>query len=46
VFVILLALAGYMWVRSRREPIDHNNVNTEWDGVPAQDQRVPVGTAS
>ena len=30
VFAILLALSGYMWMRSRRAPIDHHNVNEEW----------------
>ncbi len=30
IFVVLCVLAGYMWMRSRRAPIDHNNVNDEW----------------
>ncbi|MDT5040052.1 MAG: inorganic phosphate transporter, PiT family [Actinoplanes sp.] len=46
IFVVLLAAAGFMYLRSRRTPIDHNNVNDEWDGVPAPDERVPAGTAS
>jgi PiT family inorganic phosphate transporter len=46
IFVLLLAAAGFMYLRSRRTPIDHNNVNDEWDGVPAPDERVPAGTAS
>jgi inorganic phosphate transporter, PiT family len=45
VFVILLALAGYMYLRSRREPIDHHNVNDEWESAPAA-ERVPAGAAS
>jgi PiT family inorganic phosphate transporter len=45
VFVILLALAGYMYLRSRREPVDHNNVNDEWDDAPVI-PRVPAGAAS
>jgi PiT family inorganic phosphate transporter len=45
-FVILLALAGYMYLRSRRTPIDHNNVNDEWEGAPVEQERVPAGTAS
>jgi PiT family inorganic phosphate transporter len=45
VFVILLALAGYMYLRSRKEPVDHNNVNDEWDEAPAT-PRVPAGAAS
>ncbi len=46
VFVILIALAVYLYLRSRRTPIDHNNVNDEWDGAPAPDERVPAGAAS
>jgi len=45
VFVILLGLAGYMYLRSRRKPIDHNNVNDEWDDVPTP-AAVPAGAAS
>ncbi|MFI5932357.1 anion permease [Actinoplanes sp. NPDC051494] len=45
VFVILLAAAGFMFLRSRRTPVDHTNVNDEWDGARA-DERVPAGTAS
>jgi len=45
VFVILLALAGYMYLRSRREPVDHNNVNDEWEELTPPD-RVPAGAAS
>jgi PiT family inorganic phosphate transporter len=45
VFVILLALATYMYLRSRKEPIDHKNVNDEWESAPAT-ERVPAGAAS
>jgi PiT family inorganic phosphate transporter len=45
-FVILLGLAGFMYLRSRKTPVDHNNVNDEWDGVPAAEERVPAGAAS
>jgi PiT family inorganic phosphate transporter len=45
VFVILLALAGFMYLRSRKEPIDHHNVNDEWENAPAT-ERVPAGAAS
>jgi PiT family inorganic phosphate transporter len=34
VFVILLGLAGYMYLRSRRTPVDHKNVNDEWGATP------------
>jgi PiT family inorganic phosphate transporter len=46
VFVILVALAAFMYVRSRVNPVDHNNVNDEWDGAPAAEQRVPAGAAN
>ena len=47
VFVLLLALAALMYLRSRRTPIDHHNVNDEWEAVPppAAD-RVPARTAN
>jgi PiT family inorganic phosphate transporter len=45
VFVILLAVAGYMYLRSRREPVDHNNVNAEWESSAAAAERVPAGAA-
>jgi PiT family inorganic phosphate transporter len=32
IFVILLAAAGYMYMHSRRAPINHHNVNDEWQG--------------
>jgi PiT family inorganic phosphate transporter len=31
IFAILCALAGAMYVRSRREPVDHSNVNDKWE---------------
>nr|WP_221379993.1 inorganic phosphate transporter [Actinoplanes polyasparticus] len=43
IFLILLAAAGYMYWRSRRTPVDHSNVNDEWD-EPAE-RREPAGTA-
>jgi PiT family inorganic phosphate transporter len=45
VFVILLLAAGFMYMRSRRTPVTHENVNDEWETRPA-DERVPAGTAS
>ena len=44
VFVLLVAAAVGMYLRSRRTPVDHNNVNDEWDSAPAQD-REPAGVA-
>jgi inorganic phosphate transporter, PiT family len=46
VFVILLGLAGFMFYRSRIDPVDHNNVNDDWEGTPQQPERVPAGAAS
>jgi PiT family inorganic phosphate transporter len=46
VFVILVAFAAFMFLRSRINPVDHNNVNDEWEGEPATEQRVPAGAAS
>jgi PiT family inorganic phosphate transporter len=44
VFVILVGLAGYMYLRSKRTPVDHSNVNDEWQDTPAApQQRVPEG---
>ncbi|HZQ32240.1 MAG TPA: anion permease [Mycobacterium sp.] len=31
-FALLAALAGVIWLRSRRTPITHKNVNHEWEG--------------
>jgi len=45
IFVILLAAAGYMYLRSRKEPVGHHNVNDEWDETTAPAERVPANTA-
>jgi PiT family inorganic phosphate transporter len=46
VFVILLASAAAIFAHSRKAPINHNNVNAEWEGglVPA-DARPARATA-
>ncbi|MFF5232950.1 anion permease [Dactylosporangium sp. NPDC000521] len=31
IFVVLVAAAAFMYLRSRRDPIDHTNVNDDWD---------------
>ena len=36
IFIVLCLLAGGFWMRSRREPVDHHNVNDEWDAAPAE----------
>ncbi|AKU15876.1 inorganic phosphate transporter [Luteipulveratus mongoliensis] len=33
IFLILIALSGYMYLRSRAQKVDHSNVNDEWDGT-------------
>jgi PiT family inorganic phosphate transporter len=46
IVLILLVLAGFMYLRSRREPVDQHNVNDDWEaGAPAE-ERLPAGTAS
>jgi PiT family inorganic phosphate transporter len=30
IFVILCLMAGWMWQRSRKAPVDHSNVNDAW----------------
>jgi inorganic phosphate transporter, PiT family len=45
IVVILLAVAGYLYLRARRRPVDHTNVNDEWEAAPV-DERVRVGAAS
>ena len=45
VFAILLLSAGLMYVRSRRAPVDHTNVNDDWTD-PRTAVRVPAGVAS
>ncbi|MDT4995264.1 MAG: inorganic phosphate transporter, PiT family [Actinoplanes sp.] len=47
IFVVLLAAAGLVYHRSRRAPVDHHNVNAEWDPAAPQDEpRVPVRTSN
>ncbi|MGI5175687.1 anion permease [Dactylosporangium sp. CA-152071] len=31
IFLVLLAAAAFMYLRSRRAPVDHTNVNDDWD---------------
>lgn len=44
VFALLCGLSLFMWLRSRKEPIDASNVTAEWDGslVPAGPTPEPV----
>ncbi|GIM98133.1 inorganic phosphate transporter [Paractinoplanes toevensis] len=45
IFALLVAAAVYMYLRSRREPVGHHNVNDEWEDAPAQ-ERVPASAGS
>jgi PiT family inorganic phosphate transporter len=43
-FAILIALAGYIYLRSRRQPVDAQNVNAEWDdGVAVSQPQLATG---
>jgi len=44
VFTLLCGLSLFMWLRSRKEPVDASNVTAEWDGslVPAGTTPEPV----
>ncbi|MGW5364053.1 anion permease [Actinopolymorpha pittospori] len=44
IFVILVATAVVMWLRSRRQPVTHANVNDEWAGAGAH--REPAQAAA
>jgi PiT family inorganic phosphate transporter len=46
VFVILLLAAGFMYLRSRRRPVDHTNVNDEWDAAPPSAVSRPAAMAN
>jgi PiT family inorganic phosphate transporter len=43
--IILAALSGFIFWRSRATKVDHNNVNSEWTGGVAPEQ-VPAETAA
>jgi PiT family inorganic phosphate transporter len=46
-FGLLIASAGAMYLRSRRAPVGHHNVNDEWDGAaPAATGPVPATTTA
>ena len=40
---ILVALAGYIYYRSRKSAVDRSNVNDEWTGTVAPEERQPAG---
>jgi len=45
IFVVLCLLSGYLWLRSRRVPVNHENVNDAWD-APRGQPPVPVGSTA
>ena len=44
-FIILVALAVFMYLRSRKAPVSHDNVNDDWEDA-LDETRVPAGAAS
>jgi inorganic phosphate transporter, PiT family len=40
-FALLIAVAGLIYLQSRKAPVTHKNVNDDWDGVPAAE---PIGS--
>jgi PiT family inorganic phosphate transporter len=47
IFVILVALSGFMYWRAQQQKVDHNNVNADWDDtsnsvVPADERNAKV----
>ncbi len=44
VTLILIALAVFMYIRSRLTPVDSGNVNDEWEGAP--EERTPARAAA
>jgi PiT family inorganic phosphate transporter len=46
VLVLLLAVAGFIYVRSRRTAVSHDNVNAEWTGTVAPPSEKPKEVAA
>ncbi|MFI1916512.1 hypothetical protein [Nocardia sp. NPDC020380] len=44
--VILIVLAGYMYLRSRRNPVDTSNVNADWDDGSTPDRPAKTSVAA
>jgi inorganic phosphate transporter, PiT family len=44
--VILAAIAGFIYLRSRANKVDHNNVNAEWDGSATPAATAPEPAAA
>jgi inorganic phosphate transporter, PiT family len=45
IFALLVIAAAAMYLRSRRAPVNHTNVNDEWQDASTKD-RVSVGAGS
>jgi PiT family inorganic phosphate transporter len=45
IFLILVAVAGSTLARSRRKPVDHSNVNEDWDEALRDAERVPAAVS-
>jgi PiT family inorganic phosphate transporter len=43
--VVLVAIAGFIYLRSRATKVDHNNVNDEWTGSVAPAEPEPAAAA-
>lgn len=42
IFVVLIALASVMYIRSRAQRVDHHNVNDDWDESTTSTREVPA----
>jgi len=42
IFLILVALSLWMWLRARRAPINADNVNDDWTGTPGAPSSAPT----
>ena len=45
IFLILVVVAGSTFARSRRRPVDHSNVNQDWDEALRDAERVPAAVS-
>ncbi|MDN5803184.1 MAG: inorganic phosphate transporter [Microlunatus sp.] len=47
IFGVLIGASAWMWKHSRRDPVDHNNVNDEWKSAdPSLPGEVPDGAST
>ncbi|MEV6067809.1 inorganic phosphate transporter [Nocardia sp. NPDC052001] len=44
-FALLIAVSGYIYLRSRRNPVGTDNVNDEWEGGLAPSPEIKTGAA-